>query len=190
MQKNSYLLHSNHHVHDKQLSKLQGAFMPNISDMGTSETCKAFCSWPTGCLLLHRHKPANTTGPLQIQACDIRGLWKTGRDGVQRVKSGTVTNSRGRAKNRSFLTQASVCHSGVPTVTAKPHLSTWRDEAALSLSVKQWLKKMLSHTPNLAAKSRNDTGEVAALWIPDTGRVHHPSYAAAGLKAQRELHNA
>jgi len=37
MQKNSYLLQSNHGIHDEQLNKLQGAFMPDASEMGISE---------------------------------------------------------------------------------------------------------------------------------------------------------
>lgn len=100
MQKNIYLSHSNHSVHNEQLNKLQGAFMPDASEMGISERCKAFHCWPEGCLLLHQlqDKPGDTTAPLQFKPAISEGFEKW-RDSIQRVKSGKVTVSRGRANN-------------------------------------------------------------------------------------------
>ena len=156
--------------------------------------CKASHSWPMGCLLLHQHqnKPGDATAPPAIPAFDTRGLWKTGKDSIQRVKSGEVTTGQGRANNQFLLIQASVCHSGVFTVTANPQLSPWQDEEASFLSVKQWLKKCSPKLPT----SQPSPGMIpeqlllfAALWIPDTGRVHHPSSAAGSPQAQQELHN-
>lgn len=80
MQKNSYLLHSNHGVHDEQLNKLQGAFMPDPSEMGISERREAFHSRLMGCLLLHQHhdKPGDATAPLQFKPAISEGFEEQG----------------------------------------------------------------------------------------------------------------